>query len=78
MNTREPQANATKPLQAAFNPDRRRALKCLVGIGGLAAAVGPGAYAAEPTARGGRVSVRDYGAVGDGIKARYPRASGGH
>lgn len=68
MNMREPQANATKPLQAAFNPDRRRALKCLVGLGGLAAAAGTSAYAAEPTPRGGRVSVRDYGAAGDGIK----------
>ena len=68
MNMRDPQANPFKPLKAAFNPDRRRALKCLIGIGGLAAAASTCAYAAEPTPRGGRVSVRDYGAAGDGIK----------
>ena len=68
MNTREPQPTLPNHSRAAFNPDRRRALKCLLGLGGLAAAVGPGAYAAEPTPRGGRVSVRDYGAAGDGAK----------
>ena len=68
MNTPKPQADAIHQSKAAFNHDRRRALKCLLGVGGLAAAIGPNVYAAEPTARGGRVSVRDYGAVGDGSK----------
>jgi len=56
------------PPKAAFNTGRRRALKSLLGVGGLAAVVGPGAYAAEALASGGRVSVREYGAVGDGAK----------
>jgi polygalacturonase len=68
MNTPKPQADAVHQSKAVFNQDRRRALKCLLGVGGLAAAIGPNVYAAEPTARGGRVSVRDYGAVGDGSK----------
>ncbi len=54
--------------KAVSNPDRRRALKYLLAAGGLAAAVGPGVHAAEPPTSGGRVSVRDYGAVGDGAK----------
>lgn len=63
---RDPQANLTNQPRAAFDPDRRRALKCLLGLGGIAAAASSGAYAAEAPARGGRVSVRDYGAAGDG------------
>ncbi len=43
-------------------------LKCLLGMGGVAAAIGPGTNAAETAASPGRVSVRDFGAVGDGMK----------
>jgi polygalacturonase len=68
MKTPKPQTDAIHQSKAVFNQDRRQALKCLLGVGGLAAAIGPGVYAAEPTARGGRVSVRNYGAVGDGLK----------
>jgi polygalacturonase len=68
MKTPLPQRDAIRQSKTVFNQDRRRALKCLLGVGGLAAAVGPGVYAAQPMAPGGRVSVRDYGAVGDGSK----------
>jgi polygalacturonase len=68
MNTPESQADHRNQSGAVFNPGRRRALKYLLGAGGLAVAVGPGAYAAEPSAIGGRVSVRDYGAAGDGAQ----------
>src|ERR1039457_7084608 len=68
MNMRDPQAYPINEPDPAFNPDRRRALKCLIGIGGLAAAASTGAYGAGPTPRGGRVSVRDYAAAGDGTK----------
>lgn len=65
MNTPIRPTDSIHKSKDIFNRDRRRALKCLLGVGGLAAAVGPSVYAAEPTTRGGRVSVRDYGAVGD-------------
>ena len=68
MNMREPQTDLTNQTKAVFDPERRRALKYLLGMGGLAVAAGTGAYAAEPAARGGRVSVRDYGAAGDGAR----------
>jgi hypothetical protein len=76
MNMREPQTDLTNQTKADFDPERRWALKYLLGMGGLAVAAGTGAYAAEPAARGGRVSVRDYGAAGDGAKptpARFKR-----
>jgi polygalacturonase len=68
MNKPEFQPFVQSQSQSVSNPGRRRALKCLLGIGGLAAAAGSGAYAADATPRGGRVSVRDYGAAGDGAK----------
>jgi polygalacturonase len=43
-------------------------LKYLLGIGGVAAAAGSRVYAAETAANPGRVSVRDFGAAGDGLK----------
>ena len=68
MNMRAPQTKPVNQSKAVFDPERRRALKYLLGIGGIAAAAGSSAYAAEPAAHGGRVSVRDYGATGDGAK----------
>ncbi len=68
MHSSGPQPEPNQPSKAVFSAGRRRALKYLLGAGGLAAAVGPSAYAAEPPSRVGRVSVRDYGATGDGIR----------
>jgi len=60
--------NAPDPRGEVFTSNRRRMLKCLLGIGGMAAAIGPGANAAETAPSPGRVSVRDFGAAGDGTK----------
>jgi polygalacturonase len=68
MNTPVAPADPSNQPKAVSDPGRRRALKGLLGIGGIAVAAGACAYAAEPPASGGRVSVRDYGAAGDGSK----------
>jgi len=68
MNTPAASADSSNQPKAVFDPSRRRIIKYLLGAGGLAATVNPGAYAAEAPTSGGRMSVRDYGAAGDGSK----------
>jgi polygalacturonase len=60
--------NALNQSKEVFTSNRRKMLKYLLGLGGVAVAIGRDAKAAERAANSGSVSVRDFGAVGDGMK----------